>query len=143
VSLMLRLLPAAACTVIACAQVPDTGDAPAFTVVGSSPEDGADDVIEAVIPEVRFSAAANEETCNTDTVRLDAIDAEGQVLAPMETTLTFSSGGEKIQIAHAMGLHHGFTYGITVSSGATATDEGCTSIEGDAVTPFFSRFTVP
>ena len=73
---MLRLLPAAACTLIACAQVPDTGDGPAFTVVGSSPEDGADDVIEAVIPEVRFSAAANEETCNTDTVRLDAIDAE-------------------------------------------------------------------
>jgi hypothetical protein len=130
-------------TVYACAQEPDTGEGPAFEVVGSSPEDGADDVNEAVVPEVRFSTAANEDTCNAQTVRLDAIDAEGQVLSPIETTLSFSSGGEKIQIAHTVGLHHGFTYGITVSSGATSTDEGCTSANGDAVSPFFSRFTVP
>jgi len=137
------LLPCAMPVLFACAQVPDTGDGPPFTVVGSSPADGADDVIEAVVPEVRFSAAASEDTCNSQTIRLDAIDDEGLVLAPIETTLSFSSGGEKIQIAHAMALHHGFTYAITVSSGATTTDEGCTSIAGDSVTPFFSSFTVP
>ena len=129
--------------VYGCAQVPDTGEGPAFTVVGSSPEDGADDVNEAVVPEVRFSQPANVDSCNTQTVRLDAVDPEGQVLSLIETTLVFSSNGEKIQFSHEVGLHHGFTYGITVSSPTSSTDEGCTSENGDTVTPFFSRFTVP
>ena len=143
VSLLRALRLSSLFAVYACAQVPDTGEGPAFTVVGSSPEDGADDVNEAVVPEVRFSQPANADTCNTQTVRLDAIDPEGQVLSLIETTLVLSSNGEKIQIAHEAGLHHGFTYGITVSSRTSSTDEGCTSENGDPVTPFFSRFMVP
>lgn len=128
---------------LACAIDPvfDTGIL--FHVVGSTPEDGEDDVIEAVIPEVRFSEAVSEEACGEGAIRLDAVDDAGAVLFTVETTPTFSSVDEKVQLEHDIPLRHGYDYALTVRGATSQTDQGCTSLAGEVVTPFFARFRVP
>ncbi len=128
---------------LACAIDPVLDTGLGFHVVGSSPEDGEQDVIEAAIPEVRFSEAASEENCGSGQVRLDAIDENDAVLFTVETTSTFSSVDEKIQLEHDIPLHHGYDYALTVRGATSETDLGCTSLSGEVVAPFFARFRVP
>lgn len=114
-----------------------------FHVVGSAPEDGEDDVTEAVIPTVRFSEAVSEEACGSGAVRLDAVDDDGVVLFAVDTTVTFTAADEKVQLEHDIPLHRGYDYALTVRGATSATDEGCTSLSGEVVAPFLARFRVP
>lgn len=128
---------------LACAIDPVLDTGLAFHIVGSSPEDGEENVIEAVLPEVRFSEPVSQEACGSGAVRLDAVDENGAVLFAVETTATFSSVDEKIQLEHDIPLHHGYDYALTVRGATSETDQGCTSLSGEVVAPFFARFRVP
>lgn len=112
---------------------------PGFHVIGVVPEDGATDVIDAQIPELRFSDPASEETCTVDTVRLDGVHDDGSVAFPIEVTLTAIDRGSKLQLAHDLALLPGWTYVLTVQGGA----DGCTDTQGNPIQAFASRFSVP
>ena len=128
---------------LACAISPAIDTGLGFHVVGSSPQDGEEDVIEAVVPEVRFSEAASEDNCGSGQVQLNAVDANGAVLFAVETTSTFSSVDEKIQLEHDIPLQHGYDYALTVRGATSDTNLGCTSLAGEVLAPFFARFRVP
>lgn len=128
---------------IGCARDPELDSGPVFEVVGCSPEDGADDGFEAVVPELRFSDAADPATCNADTLRLDAVDGAGRVLASVAVEPVFAAGDEKVQLTHAVGLARGYTYALSVAAAASPSDIGCTSASGLDIAPFLAEFTVP
>lgn len=139
-----------------CAQNPEL-DTGGFHVVGSTPIGGEEDVIEVIVPELRFSEAANEETCGTTATSLDAVDDAGVVLFHVETVAVFTSVGEKLQLEHDIPLNAGYSYALSVRSAASASssaassgsasaadaDLGCTSLTGEGVAPFYARFRVP
>lgn len=116
----------------------DTGPPP-FRVVGSAPADGADDVVEAVTPELRLSAAVDVESCGADGARLDAVDDAGAVYFPVPVTYATAEAGEKLQLVHAGPLPRGFTYALTVRTG----EGGCHSEAGVPIDPFRATFFVP
>lgn len=113
-----------------------------FSVVGSAPAHGEQDVIEAVVPELRFSSAADAEACAQAT-RLDAVDADGAVLFAVEVVALWASSDEKLQLTHDVPLRLGYDYALTVRGAASEADTGCTSVSGEIVAPFFARFRVP
>lgn len=131
-----------------CARDPDL-DTGGFQVVGSTPVGGEDNVIEVIVPELRFSEAADEETCGSGATSLDAVDDAGVVLFHVETVAVFTSVGEKLQLEHDIPLNAGYSYALSVrgassaSSPAADADPGCTSLTGEVVAPFFARFRVP
>lgn len=131
-----------------CARDPEL-DSAGFEVVGSSPVDGEGDVISVVVPEVRFSDAADEALCAAAT-SLDAVADDGEVLFHVEVTPVWSSVSEKLQLEHDIPLNLGYSYALSVRGAASETpatsadvDPGCTSATGEVVAPFFARFRVP
>ncbi len=120
---------------LACVREPEIDSGSNFTVVGSSPEDGDEEVSEAALPELRLSEPGDVTTC-AGAARLDAVDAEGQVLFPVVTTTVFSSSDEKLQLEHDIPLHRGYDFALTLNG-------ECTSLDGEVVAPFFARFRVP
>ncbi|MFZ5476591.1 MAG: hypothetical protein ACOZNI_07430 [Myxococcota bacterium] len=110
-----------------------------FEVVGVSPGDGADDVVEAHVPELRFSALADADTCNADTVRLDGVHEDLTVAFPVEVDVVAIDRGAKIQLDHAAAFPRGWTYAISVAGGR----DGCLDVDGNQILAFASTFVVP
>jgi hypothetical protein len=123
---------------LACAQDPKPVDL-GFVVVGVSPADGADDVVEAHVPELRFSDDIDEDACDADAVRLDGLGDDGTVAFTPDTVLTPVSGTTKVQFVHDVPFPRGWTYAITVRGG----EHGCLDADGNEITPFTSTFSVP
>lgn len=123
----------------ACDKQPlDTGTL-GFHVVGVSPKDGATDVVEAHVPELRLSAPADSAVCTSANIRLVAIHADGTVAFPVDIEVTPIDGGSKLQLAHSLPFFHPWTYAITVVGGA----DGCLDLDGNAIEAFQSTFEVP
>ena len=123
--------------ILACADPPVVGAG--FSVASVSPEDGATDVVEAHLPELRFSDAIDPETCGDETVRLDGVHDDLSVAFRVEGELILVDEGAKVQFRHDNPLPRGWRYAITVRGG----DDGCSSAAGDAIHPFDSTFEVP
>ncbi len=123
---------------VACSGSPADPDA-GFAVVGTSPADGAVDVVEAHIPEVWFNAASDPAACTTDTVRIDALYADGSVAFAVPLGLEPIDGGVKLRLRPEEVLPEGWSYALTVADG----DAGCASTAGDVVRPHLSTFLVP
>ena len=122
---------------LACAGPPPVGAG--FSVAAVSPEDGATDVVEAHIPEVRFSEAIDPDTCDAETVRLDGVHDDLSVAFPVESEIILVDQGAKVQFRHDNPLPRGWRYAITVRGG----DDGCSSTTGETIHPFGSTFEVP
>lgn len=123
---------------LACEQEPVVID-PGFEVVGSSPEDGADDVVEAHLPEVRFNEVTDPDTCNAATVRLDALNDDDTVAFPIEAVLDRVDDGVKLRFTPLAPMPNGWRIAMTVRDGA----DGCANLSGDVVRPFRAVFFVP
>lgn len=127
------LLALLACTPVT--EVPDGG----FHVSGVVPEDGLVDVVEAQVPELRFSDPIDPGTCTPASLRLDAIHEDATVAFSMDILVLSMDGGYRVQLAHEEPMPGGWTYAISVRSDD---DAGCTSVDGEPVHPFTSTFTV-
>ncbi len=123
----------------ACAPPPPLEVDPGFVVVGSSPEDGTEDVVESHLPELRFNEVSDPDTCTTSSVRLDALHEDDTVAFAVEADLERVDDGVKLRLAPYEPMPNGWWYALTVRDGA----DGCTSVGGDAVRPFRARFFVP
>ncbi len=110
-----------------------------FHISGVSPADGATDVVEAHVPELRFSDPVDEERCTPATLRLDGIHADGRVAFEVVVTLTALDEGYRVQLAHEDPLPTGWMYAL---SARAADEDGCASVDGELLEPFASTFTV-
>lgn len=126
-----------------CARDPVIDTGADFVVVGCSPDDGADDVGEAAVPELRFSKPADPVACDTAAIRLDAVDGAGRVLSNVPYTPVFSASDEKLQLTHDVALPRGYTYAVSVATAASPTDLGCAAADGTPAEPYVFSFTVP
>lgn len=115
---------------------PDEG----FTIVGVSPEDGASDVVEAHIPELRFSDPIDTFRCNADTLRLDGIHDDDTVAFEVELEVLPLDEGHRVQLPPVDKLPSGWTYALSARGGS---ESGCASTAGDLLAPFTSTFYVP
>ena len=127
------LLLLAACT--EAPYIPSEG----FRISGVSPEDGATDVVEVQIPELRFSDPIDPATCTAETLRLDGTHADGTVAFAVAVIVTAYDEGYRVQLGHDDPLPVGWAYAL---SARAADDAGCTSLDGDLLAPFASTFTV-
>lgn len=123
---------------LACSEEADPVDV-GFVVVGVSPEDGAADVVEAHVPELRFSADLDTDACDADRLRLDAVEDDGSVAFSVDAVLTPVDRAAKMQFAHEVPFPAGWTYALSVRGGP----DGCLDVAGNEIRPFLSRFFVP
>lgn len=123
---------------LACTPAPDL-PAEGFHVVGVSPDDGATDVVEAHIPEFRFSDPIDPERCDTTTLRLDGIHDDGRVGFSVDVIVASLDEGHRVQLTHEDPMPTGWTYALSARAGD---DDGCQSVDGDPLAPFASTFTV-
>jgi hypothetical protein len=124
---------------LACAE-PDPDVETGFAIVGVSPEDGAADVVEAHIPELRFSDPADPDTCTAETLRLDGIVDDGAVAFSVPVEIVPLDGGLRVQLTHADPLPRGWSYALSARAGD---DDGCLDVDGNVLRPFASSFAVP
>ena len=117
------------------APIEDTG----FRVNAVVPLDDDQAVVESANPELRVTANADATACNTDSVRLVAVEQGNSVVREFDYVLSFPDNGRKIRIEPEGTLANGYWYMITVRSGAW----GCTDTNGRMIQPFASRFFVP
>ena len=115
--------------------LPDLG----FSIVGVSPGDGAADVVEAHIPELRFSDPIDTALCTPDTLRVDGVEAGEAVAFPVDIAVVAKDEGYRVQLTHAVPLPTSWTYRISARAG----EDGCVSVDGEPLEPFASSFTVP
>ncbi len=113
---------------------------PGFHVVGVSPEDGAADVVEAHLPELRFSDAVSPEACGAEALRLDGIHADDTVAFAVPLVVVALDGGVRIQLTHPEPLPRGWSYALSAHAGDSS---GCVDLDGRTLAPFASTFTVP
>ncbi|MDP2314074.1 MAG: Ig-like domain-containing protein [Pseudomonadota bacterium] len=131
---MLVLLALAACTPA------DTLPGVGFAIVGVSPDDGATDVVEAHIPELRFSEPIDPELCTPDALRVDGVHEDETVAFSVELEVISLDEGYRVQLTPADTLPTGWSYRISARAGA---DTGCQSVDGGVLEPFASSFAVP
>jgi hypothetical protein len=127
-----------AALLLACEQDPVVID-PGFEVIGSSPEDGADDVVEAHLPEVRFNEVTDPDLCHEGTVRLDALNDDDTVAFAIPSDLERIDDGVKLRFMPLDPLPTGWRIAMTVRDGSG----GCADLSGDVVRPFRAIFFVP
>lgn len=113
----------------------DTGTL-GFRVVAVVPKDGATDVVDAAVPELRLSADADEAACGSGAIRVDGLQADGSVAFPVDIAVVAANLGAKLQLTHALPFLVGRRYAITVNG-------ACVDTEGNAIAPFYSTFEVP
>ncbi len=111
-----------------------------FRVVSVSPEDGAADVIEAHLPELRFSDAVSPEGCDSEALRLDGIHPDDTVAFAVPIEVVALDGGLRIQLTHPEPLPRGWSYALSAHAGDSS---GCVDLDGRTLAPFASMFTVP
>jgi len=115
-----------------------------FQVVGSVPEDGDDEVVEALVPELRLNAKANMAACSSDYLVLVPVDDEGLVAFSLDYQLTFTDqgmedDGMKVLFQTDRPLVRGYRYALFVRS----SEEGCLDADGRVLEPFGVEFYVP
>jgi hypothetical protein len=113
----------------------DTGTL-GFRVVAVVPEDGATDVIDAAVPELRLSGDADEAACGSGAIRVDGLQADGSVAFPVDIAVVAADLGAKLQLTHALPFLAGRRYAITVNG-------ACVDTAGNPIAPFYSTFEVP
>lgn len=115
----------------------DTG-LPPFEVVGISPEPGA--FAESVVYPVQLilSDIPDLERCNANTIRVDALLADGTVGFNVALTFDLQSEGN-LKLKPDDPYFRGYTYAVTIRGGNT----GCADVNGRAILPFYSTFEVP
>jgi hypothetical protein len=118
----------------------DTLPGGGFAIVGVSPEDGASDVVEAHIPELRFNAPIDTALCTLDTLRVDGVNADETVAFGVDIAVVAKDEGYRVQLTHATPRPGGWAYRISARAGD---DSGCQSVDGDVLEPFASSFAVP
>jgi len=126
------LLALAACTPVEA--LPDPG----FVIVGVSPEEDAADVVEAHIPELRFSDPIDPALCTPETLRIDAVHDDETVAFAVALAVVSKDEGYRVQLTHDAPLPTGWTYRLSARGG----DDGCQSVDGLPLAPFASAFTV-
>ena len=109
-----------------------------FRVMAVAPADGEPAALEMAVPELRLSAAADEERCDGESVRLDALEDDSVVAFPVGVAVDVSEDGRKLRLVHPEPLPSGWTYALSVRGG----DDGCADANGEAIVPFRSTFTV-
>lgn len=119
-----------------------TGTAESAAPVGPavesvSPEDGAVDAVEAVTPQLRFSAGVDLASCAADALRLDGVNADHTVAFPVPIEVSADGEGTRIALDPAAILPRGWSYALTVRGG------GCEGLQGGTIEPFYSAFAVP
>lgn len=122
---------------LACATPEEADSGPTFAVTGVNPEDGTPDVVEAVVPQLRFSGELDVASCAADAFRVDGIDAGQQVAFGVPVLIVASEGGSRVALDPDGPLPRGWTYAVT------ARGEACFSLDGLPLRPFYSSFTVP
>ena len=115
-----------------------------FQVVGSGPEDGEDDVVEAMVPELRLNAKADMASCSSDYLVLVPVDEEGLVAFPLDYQLSFTDQGMedegmKVLFQTDLPLVRGYHYALFVRS----SEDGCLDAAGRVLGPFGVEFYVP
>ncbi len=118
----------------ACASASDVG----FEVVGSLPVDGDQDVVESVLPELRFNAGADPSTCDAAFV-LVALSSEGLVAWEPEFRLVYLDDANKVRFDLDQPLLRERWYALSVQTGALS----CLDEHGRELQPFTAEFMVP
>jgi hypothetical protein len=123
----------------ATAQGSDSGLAP-FRVTGSDPVDGSTDVPDSKVPELRFSAAANQSVCFEGQLSLEAISEDDTVAFDIDYSLSFLEGGFKVQFQTDQALRRGYWYAMVARD-----DEGrpCVDDFDNPLEPAGVKFYVP
>lgn len=121
---------------LGCAPEPlgDTG----FRVVASVPVDGATDVTEAQVPELRVSEPADATTCQAPNLGLVQVDDAGAVIRQVPVQVELLDEGNKLALQPAGMLVSGAHYAYVVRSGSG----GCTDTTGRVLRPFSAGFSV-
>ncbi len=95
---------------------------------------------EAKIPELRFSAAANQSVCFEGQLALEAINQDGTVAFDIAYTLTFLEGGFKVQFQTAEILRTGYWYTMVARDDA---ERPCVDDFDNPLEPAGVKFYVP
>ncbi len=122
---------------VACGDDGGDGDA-RFYVERVEPEDGSTSVTALVFVYLYLNATPDPERCTTDTLRVDAVRADGTVAFEVPSTVTFAGQGFTKLLPDAPYLR-GWTYRVSVRGG----EDGCADQDGVAIEPFVSTFEVP
>ena len=125
---------------VGCQAVPVSG----FQVVGSVPAHGDNEVVEALVPELRLNAKANFASCSSEFLVLVPVDDDGGVAFELDYQLTFvGQGGDdegmKVLFQTDMPLVRGYHYDLFVRP----SEDGCVDEDGRALGPFGVEFFVP
>jgi hypothetical protein len=110
-----------------------------FHIVGSTPEDGEPSVIEAQIPELRFSAPIDVDLCTADTLQIVGLFDDGSVAFHVDLEVLALDEGSRVQLTHEVAFPTGWMYALSASSGAS---DGCFSRDGEPLEPFSATFGV-
>lgn len=110
-----------------------------FQIVGSTPEDGETSVVEAQIPELRFSDPIDPETCTPETLHVVALLDDDSVAFHVAIEVLSLDGGSRVQLTHEDAFPTGWRYALSAEAGVTG---GCLSIEGELLEPFTATFGV-
>lgn len=115
----------------------DSAPPPGFGVVTVTPEDGAVDVVEAVVPQLRLEEGVDLATCAAGTFRLVGLGVDHVVAFDLPLVVSAEEEGERLALDPSGPVPRGWSYGVSVRGG------GCTSLQGARLEPFYSSFTVP
>ena len=110
-----------------------------FYIVGSTPEDGETSVVEAQIPELRFSDPIDPETCTVDTLQVVGLLDDDSVAFHVAIEVLSLDGGSRVQLTHEEAFPTGWRYALSAEAGVTG---GCLSVDGDPLEPFSATFGV-
>ncbi len=133
------ILPLLLLSLAACAPV-EAPPGPGFAIVGVSPEDGSTDVVEAHIPELRFSEPIDTTLCTPTSLRVDGVHEDDTVAFVVDIVVVALDEGYRVQLTHETTLPTGWSYRISAHAGD---DAGCQSVDGALLEPFASSFAVP
>lgn len=111
-----------------------------FAIVGVSPDEGASDIIEAHIPELRFNAPIDPALCTPESLRVDGVHEDETVAFSVDIVIVAKDEGYRVQLTHEAAFPGGWTYLISARAGDEA---GCQSVDGELLEPFASSFAVP
>ena len=115
----------------------DSSPLPGFGVVTVTPADGAVEVVEAVVPQLRLDDGVDLATCADGTFRLVGLGADHAVVFDLPVVVSADEDGERLALDPSGPVPRGWSYGVSLRGG------GCTSLHGARLEPFYSSFTVP
>ena len=114
----------------------DTG----FRVMGTLPENGEEDVVVSIQPELRLNSQASAGSCNANTLLLAAINGDGSIAFEPDYDVEIQDDSRKVVLIPEATLPRGWNYAMTLT-----TDGGqrCEDESGHELQPFGLEFYVP